>query len=126
MRERSRGTKLEGAYRKRKGWLLENSNHTILFLPTGCSQSIIISQRDIGKDVANQPCCSKWPLRTQTPTKSNNSSETEVSSESGLSQSTIGQPAEIYWNTEDQSTIENHQQAANTPNKSQPSNHSNR
>ena len=37
MRERSRGAQLERAYKKRKGVLLVNSNHTILFLPAGRS-----------------------------------------------------------------------------------------
>ena len=59
MRRRSRGTKLEAAYKKRKGVLLENSNHTITFLPAGRSHSTIISKRDIGRDVSNQPSCSK-------------------------------------------------------------------
>ena len=63
VRERSRGTKLEGAYQKRKGVLIEQSNHTIIFLRAGRSQSTIISKRDIG-NMDQQPCCSKWLVNT--------------------------------------------------------------
>ena len=61
VRERARGTKLEGLYKKRKGVQLENSKHTITFLPAGRTQSTIISKRDIGQNASeNKPCCSKW------------------------------------------------------------------
>ena len=41
--------------------LLENSNHTITFLPAGRTQSTIILKRDIGQNAnENKPCCSKW------------------------------------------------------------------
>ena len=93
MRERPRRTKLEGC-KKTKGVLLENSNHTITSLPAGRSQSTIISKRVIGRDVINQSCCSNCSLRAQTPIRSNNSSETEVASESEQPQSAIVQPAE--------------------------------
>ena len=63
VRERSRGSKLEGAFKKRKGLLLENSNHTITFLPAGRTQSTIISKRDVGQTRDEQPCCSKWLLQ---------------------------------------------------------------
>ena len=49
VRERSRGYKLEGVFKKRKEILLENSNHTITFLPAGRTQSTIISKRDVGQ-----------------------------------------------------------------------------
>ena len=63
VRERSRGSKLEGAFKKRKGIWLENSNHTITFLPAGRTQSTIISKRDVGQTRDDQPCCSKWLLQ---------------------------------------------------------------
>ena len=59
-RERSRGSKLEGSYRKKKGVLLEKSNHTATFLPAGRSARTIISKRDLGSSGEQQPCCSKW------------------------------------------------------------------
>ena len=59
VRERARGAKLEGAYKKRKGDLLEQSNHKILtFLPAGGTQSTKISKRDVGR-LGQQPCCSQ-------------------------------------------------------------------
>ena len=48
VRERSRGSKLEGNYQKRKGVLLKQSNHTITFLPAGRTTKTLISKRDIG------------------------------------------------------------------------------
>ena len=63
IRERARGSKLEGAFKKRKGTLLENSNHTITFLPAGRTASRIISKRDLGHIPNDKPCCSKWPIR---------------------------------------------------------------
>ena len=38
---------------------MEQSNHTITFLPAGRSQATIISKRDVG-NWDQQPCCSKW------------------------------------------------------------------
>ena len=49
VRERVRGTKLENAYKKRKGTILDQSQHTITFLPAGKTQETIISKRDIAK-----------------------------------------------------------------------------
>ena len=63
VRQKSRGSKLEGAFKKWKGILLENSNHTITFLPSGRTQSTIISKRDVGQTRDEQPCCSKWLLQ---------------------------------------------------------------
>ena len=57
VRKRTKGSKLVGAYRKGKGILLEQSNHTITFLPAGQSQTTVISKRDMGQEDA--PCSSK-------------------------------------------------------------------
>ena len=46
IRERARGTKLEGNYKKRKGVLLKNSNQTITFLPAGRTQVSDIKKRN--------------------------------------------------------------------------------
>ena len=70
VRERVRGTKLENAYEMRKGTLLDQSQHTITFLPAGKTQETIISKKDIAKaniteqqqqiEIAvEQPCSSK-------------------------------------------------------------------
>ena len=64
VRERTRDTKLEGAFKKRKDVLLEQSNdpnHTFTFLPAGENQPTIISKRDIGNtdETTDKPCCSK-------------------------------------------------------------------
>ena len=65
VRERARGTKLDGLYKKRKDVLLQNSNHTITFLPAGRTQTTIVSKRHIGQNATeNKPCCSKW-INTQ-------------------------------------------------------------
>ena len=56
VRERVRGTKLENAYKKRKGTILDQSQHTITFLPAGKTQETIIFKWDIVKtnNVAEQ------------------------------------------------------------------------
>ena len=55
---------MEGAFKKRKGVLLEqsnDSNHTYTFLPAGKNQPTIISKIDIGNtdETTDKPCCSK-------------------------------------------------------------------
>ena len=58
--ERTRGSKMEGAYQKRKGNLLEQTDHTIYVLPAGKTTPTILSKRDIGQsEDENQPCRSK-------------------------------------------------------------------
>ena len=61
VREQSRRTKLEGALKKRKGVLLELSNHAFTFRPAGKKQLTIISKRDIGNTakLALKPCRSR-------------------------------------------------------------------
>ena len=49
VREMTRGTKLEGASNKRKGELLEQSNHTSTFLPPSENQPAIIYGREAAK-----------------------------------------------------------------------------
>ena len=58
VRERARGSKLESAYKKRKGKLLEQSEHTITFLPAASNQKTVISKRDLANQ-NDQPCSSK-------------------------------------------------------------------
>ena len=61
VRERARGSKLEGVFKKRKGILLEQSEHTITFLPGGCQHATTISKLDLGGTARkeNEPCCSR-------------------------------------------------------------------
>ena len=66
VRERATGTKLEGDFKKKKGVLMEQSNHTITFLPAGRSEGTIISKRYVG-NWDQQPCCSKWLTTKETP-----------------------------------------------------------
>ena len=56
VRERTRRSRLEGAFKKKKGTLLEETKHTVTFLPAGKGKATIMSKREIGHD---QPCCSK-------------------------------------------------------------------
>ena len=48
VKERTRGSKLEGIYQKKKGLLLEQSNHTLTFLSSGRTKKTIISKRGFG------------------------------------------------------------------------------
>ena len=63
MREHTKGSKHEGAYKKRKVILLEQSDHTKTFLPARRSQTTVISKRDVGHQEA--PYCSKWKQSTK-------------------------------------------------------------
>ena len=61
VQQRARGAKLEGLYKKRKGVLLENSSHTITFLPGERTQTTVIPKRANGWNTAdNMPFYSKW------------------------------------------------------------------
>ena len=68
--------------------LLEQSNHTITFLPAGSNNPSVLSKRDIGYSNENQPCCSKEAdKRKQTEivelsTTSERTNRDETSSES--------------------------------------------
>ena len=66
VRERANGTKMEGDFKKRKGVLMEQSNHTITFPPAGRSQTTIISKRDI-ENWDQQPSCSKQLINKEGP-----------------------------------------------------------
>ena len=62
VRERVRGSTLECAYKKKKGSLLTQSEHTISFLPAPRKTPTILSKRDIGHSnysLEDQPCSSK-------------------------------------------------------------------
>ena len=53
---------MEGAYKKKKGSLLTQSEHTITFLPAPRKTPTILSKRDIGHSnysLEDQPCSSK-------------------------------------------------------------------
>ena len=94
VRERARGSKLEGSFKKRKGVLLEQSNHTITFLPAGSNNPSVLSKRDIGYSNEDQPCCSKEadkrkqtkiaepPTTNELPTTSEQANRNETSSQS--------------------------------------------
>ena len=59
VRERTRGSKLQGAFQKRNEVFLEQTDHKITFLPAGKTKPTILSKQDVGQDSASQPCCSK-------------------------------------------------------------------
>ena len=58
VRERVKGSKLESVYKKRKGKLPDQSEHTITFLTAGSNQKTVISKRDLANQ-NDQPCSSK-------------------------------------------------------------------
>ena len=60
VRERTQGSKLEGAYQKRKGILLEQTDHTMTFLPAEKTKRTILSKGDIGRSAdKHQQGCSE-------------------------------------------------------------------
>ena len=91
VRERTRVSKIDGAFKKRNGTLIEHGIHTVTFLPAGRTQATVISKRDVGYD-DQQPCCSKWSLsrsKTSTTTaaqKSKSPTESDVATENEMPQ----------------------------------------
>ena len=59
VREPTRGSKLEGAYKKRKRILLEQTDYTVTFLPAGNKQPTIISKRDIAREDGKINCAAQ-------------------------------------------------------------------
>ena len=81
VRERTRGTKLERANKKRKGVLLEQSNHVITFLPAGRNQPTGISKRDVDSSI-NQPCCSREAAKQKQPQLPNLATQSDLTTTS--------------------------------------------
>ena len=87
--------------KRRKGVLLEQSNHTITFLPAGRKQRRIISKRGIRKteEKASKPCCSReaekqdWRYANEmaTPSEQSDSIDQPIEFESSTT-STIENP----------------------------------
>ena len=49
MRERTRGSKLEGQLRTRPGKVIKETAHTIIFLPKGGKKEVVYSKQDVAK-----------------------------------------------------------------------------
>ena len=49
MRERTRGSKLEGQLRTRPGKVIKETAHAIIFLPKGGKKEVVYSKRDVAK-----------------------------------------------------------------------------
>ena len=80
VRERTRGSKLEGQFRKRTGKIVKETAHTITFLPKDGKREIIYSKRDVAK---TKPQKKKTPAqsRNEQAGPSTNWSATDESSE---------------------------------------------
>ena len=80
VRERTRGSKLEGQFRKRAGKIVKETAHTITFLPKDGKREIIYSKRDVAK---TKPPIKKTPAqsRNEQAGPSTNWSATDESSE---------------------------------------------
>ena len=104
VRERSRGTKLEGAFKKRKGVLLEQSKYTITFLPAGKKQPTIISRDTKKRQNWQSDNRTKWQLQA--------SSQTQPISQKSSSYQPL-QPIKTRQNKHRQSNKRNHQPLKN-------------
>ena len=69
---------------KRKGVLLEQSNHTITYLPAGRSQATVISE----KDWDNKTHCSRWKQSNKMPEHTKMAEHKEVPTSGNESDST--------------------------------------
>ena len=73
VRERVRGTKLEGAFKKVKGNIVDESQNTLkILLKTG--KSFIVSKRDVAKmsDKEKTPQKKKWSKQEKRPKTTKN------------------------------------------------------
>ena len=49
MRERTKGSKLEGQYKRKTGTVIKESAHTITFLPKNSKKEVVYAKRDVAK-----------------------------------------------------------------------------
>ena len=54
VRERTKGSKLEGQYKKKAGKVIKETEHTITFLPKKSKKEVILSKKDVAKDTAEK------------------------------------------------------------------------
>ena len=50
VRERTKGSKLEGPYKRKVGKALKKTAHTITFLPKKSKKAVVLPKRDVAKD----------------------------------------------------------------------------
>ena len=66
--------------------LLEQSNHTIAFLPAGRSQATVFSKRDVRQQDA--PSCSRWKQQNKMPEHTKMAEHTEMATSENESHGT--------------------------------------
>ena len=76
VRERIKGSKLEGHYKRKAGKVIKETEHTIPFLPKMSKKEMILSKRDVVKDTAEKEKAgtsrqrergsSEWPTEEET------------------------------------------------------------
>ena len=54
VRERTKGSKLEGQYKRKVRKVIKETEHTITFLPKKSMKEVILSKRDVAKDTAEK------------------------------------------------------------------------
>ena len=74
VRERTKGSKLEGQYKRKAGKVIKETEHTITFLPKKSKKEMILSKRDVAKDTAEKEKAGtsrvrespEWPTEEET------------------------------------------------------------
>ena len=74
VRERTKGLKLDGQYKRKAGKVIKETEHTITFLPKKSKKEVILSKRDVAKDTAEKEKAGtsrqrespEWPTEEET------------------------------------------------------------
>ena len=75
MCERTKGSKLEGQYKRKVGKLLKVTAHNITFLPKNSNKEVVLSKRDVAKDTTERVVTSKQFEIPQTSTEEETSDD---------------------------------------------------
>ena len=78
VRERTKGSKLEGQYKRKTGKVIKESAHTITFLPKNSKKEVVYAKRDVAK--ANETKLSE-AQKAKNPKNEDKVGEPEESSE---------------------------------------------
>ena len=89
VREKVRGTKLEGAFKKKRGKVLKQSDHTITIMPKGSKGTKTYSKRDVANN-GEMPNCSKTPIQNKKASESAKNKRPQK--KRGLENQDLGQP----------------------------------
>ena len=122
VRERTRGSKLEGQFRKRAGKIVKETAHTITFLPKDGKRETIYSKRDVAKiksqkkkTPAKQRCEQAGPSTKWSITDELSEDETYVVSEETKDEESNSTPTDTTITENIEDTMESEEERESRP-----------